>query len=93
MEEAKSVPKDAVHAQRIFEQPPEAVSFYCELAQIMATENEVTMQFYEAVPGPPGPAGNITTIRSRLRATITFSHRHARNLGKLLTEKAAGEEK
>ena len=93
VDEAKNIPKEPTHAQRIFEQPPDSISFYCELAQISATENEVTMQFYETIPGPPAPAGNIATVRSRLRATIIFSHRHARNMGRLLTEKTAGENK
>jgi hypothetical protein len=50
-EEAKT-PKE-IQIQRIFEQPPDAISFYSDMAQILSTGNEVIIQFYEAIPGPP----------------------------------------
>jgi len=45
------------------------------------------MQFYETIPGPPGPEGHITQVRTRLKATITIGLTHAQTIGKLLTEK------
>lgn len=76
--------------QRIYEQPQEAISFYCDLGQILHTGNEIVMQFYETIPGNPVSGGNIKNVRTRLRATITLSFPHAQNIGKLLIEKAKG---
>jgi hypothetical protein len=90
-EESTAIPKGALQAQRIYEQPQDAISFYCDLAQILATENEIVMQFYETIPGPPGPGGTIASVRSRLRATITLSIRHSQNIGRLLIEKTKEE--
>jgi len=87
MPEEKQVPKE-LQIERVYEQPPDAISFYCDLAQILSTGNEMVMQFYEAVPGPPGPTGQIARVRTRLRATITVSVPHAQNIGKLLVEKS-----
>jgi len=69
---------------RIFEQPEGAISCYSDMAQVLGTGNEVVLQFYETIPGPPGPGGNIQMVRSRLRATITISLPHAANIGDLL---------
>jgi hypothetical protein len=79
--------------ERIFEQPPDAVSFYCDMAQFFSTGNEIVMQFYEVIPGPPGPGGDITKVRTRLRATVTFSIPHARNIGNLLLQRGEGSTK
>ncbi len=68
---------------RLFEQPPDAISFYSDLVQISNTGQEVLLQFYETIPGPPGPDG-ITQVRSRLRATVIISQGHAANLERLL---------
>lgn len=76
--------------ERIFEQPPDAVSFYCDMGQVFSTGNEIVLQFYEVIPGPPGPGGLITKVRTRLRATVTFSIPHARNIGNLLLQKTEG---
>jgi hypothetical protein len=76
--------------QRIYEYPPEAISFYCDLGQILRTENEIVIQFYETIPGFPDLGGNIKNVRTRLRASITVSLPHARNIGKLLIEKSKG---
>lgn len=73
-----------VQINRVFEQPEGAVSCYADMAQVLGTGNEVVLQFYETIPGPPGPAGNIQIVRSRLRATITISLPHAANIGELL---------
>lgn len=86
-EEAKAEEKRPI--ERIFEQPPDAISFYSDLGQVLETGHEVVMQFYEAIPGPPDMGGRITKVRTRLRATITVSHSHALNLGKLLVERAS----
>jgi len=69
---------------RVFELPPDALSCYSDHAQVMSTGNEVLLQFYETIPGPPGPDGRIAQVRTRLRATIILSPQHAQNLGKLL---------
>ncbi len=76
-----------VQTERFFEQLPDAISFFSDFAQIAHTGNEVVMQFYETIPGPPGPEGNITRVRTRLKATITIGLNHAQIIGKLLTEK------
>ncbi len=68
-------------AQRLFEQGPDAVSFYSDLVQVLNTGSEVVFQFYETIPGPPtSPAGQITHVRTRLRATIQLSPGHALNI-------------
>jgi hypothetical protein len=73
--------------ERYFEQPPDAISFYCDFAQVIATGAEIVLQFYETIPGAPGRDGTINKAVSRLKATITFSIPHARNFGKILVER------
>jgi hypothetical protein len=92
MAEEKEIPKE-IQVVRLFEQPPDAISFYADLGQVLHTGNEIVIQFYETIPGPPDPAGIIKNVRSRLRATITLSPPHARNIGKLLVEKTKELEK
>jgi hypothetical protein len=82
-----------VQIERIFEQPPHAVSFYCDLGQVLSTGNEIVVQFYEVIPGPPEPEGEITKVRTQLRATVTLSKLHARNIAKLLLERTEGDAK
>jgi len=94
MAEEKEIPKEAViQVARLFEQPPDAISFYADYGQVLYTRSEIVLQFYETIPGPPDPGGNIKNVRSRLRATITLSPPHARNIGKLLVEKTKELEK
>ena len=69
---------------RLFEQPPDAVSFYADLAQVLGTGNEVVLQFYETISAPPGSSGRIDSVRSRLRATVVLNPAHALNIGQLL---------
>ncbi len=69
---------------RIFEQPTDFVSFYSDLAQVLATGNEVVLQFYETVLGAPGPEGKVMQVRTRMRASVTLSEAHAENIGNLL---------
>lgn len=73
--------------ERSFEQSSDAISFYCDFAQVMATENEVIMQLYETIPGIPDRDGNITKAISRLKVSVTFSVGHAQNVGKVLVER------
>jgi len=73
--------------ERYFEQSPNAISFYCDFGQVISTGQEVVMQLYETIPGPPSRDGKITKVLTRLRATVTFSRLHARNIGKLLVER------
>ncbi len=76
--------EQGIRAKRVFEQPPDAISLYSDMAQIMATEHEVLLQFYETIPKAPGAEGEITEVTSRLRATVILSPAHAVNVGKLL---------
>ena len=86
MVEEKKTPEE-IQVPRLYEQPPDAVSFYSDIGQVLYTGNEVVLQFYETIPGPPESGGVIKNVRSRLRATITVSISHAHNIGKLLLEK------
>lgn len=79
--------------ERIYEQPPDSISFFCEMGQVFGTGNEIIAQFYETIPGPPGPDGKITRVRTRLRATIVLSMSHAANIGKMLVEKTKEHKK
>ena len=89
-EESKS--PGVAQIDRIYEQPPDAVSFYSDTAQILGTGLEVVMQFYETIPGAPGPGGMIQMVRSRLRSTVTISKAHAANIGRLLIKHAEVKE-
>ena len=80
----------AQKAQRIFEQPPDAISLYSDIVQILATGHEIIMQFYETIPGPPGSGGQVEVVRTRLRATIAVSIPHATNIGNLILEQIQG---
>ena len=75
-------------AKRLFEQPPDAISLYTDLVQVLATEHEVFLQFYETIPKAPDAEGNITGVTSRLRVTAVLSPAHALTLGKSLLIKA-----
>lgn len=80
--------EEGIEAQRIFEQPADAVSFYCDFAQIIGSENEVLMQFYETIPGTPEPDGHVRIAKTRLRATVMVSRAQAGKIGQLLLERA-----
>jgi hypothetical protein len=80
-----------LEVERSFEQSPDAISFYCDFAQVVSTGNEVVMQLYETIPGVPDRDGKITKVVSRLKATITISVPHAQNFGKVLIEKTKVE--
>ena len=73
-------------AQRIFEQGPDSISFYCDLTQIINTGHEIVIQFYETIPGSPSVVGAIQSVRSRLRTTVTVSPAHAKNIGNNLLQ-------
>jgi hypothetical protein len=62
--------------ERNFEQSPNAISFYCDISQVVTTGNEIVIQLYETIPAPPGSDGKITKV-VRLRATVTLSLPHA----------------
>jgi hypothetical protein len=81
---AEERPSGGTQVTRIFEQPEGAISFYCDFSQVIGTTNEVVLQFYETIPGPPGPGGQMQVVRTRLKATITVSPSHATNIGNLL---------
>jgi hypothetical protein len=78
------LPPTQAQIERYFEQSPAAISFYCDFGQVIGTDNEVVLQFYETIPGTPDREGKITKVLSRLRATITFSIPHAQAFGKVL---------
>jgi len=82
-----------VTIERIYEQPPDSISFYCEMGQVFGTENEIVVQFYETIPGTPNPEGKITRVRTRLRATVVLSLTHAANIGKALVERTKEHKK
>ncbi|MFZ5451316.1 MAG: hypothetical protein ACOZF2_05520 [Thermodesulfobacteriota bacterium] len=86
MNGGKGMPPE-LQIERYFEQSPNAVSFYCDFAQVIATGNEVVMQLYETIPMVPDRDGKITKAASRLRVTVTFSVPHAQNVGKVLVER------
>lgn len=77
-------PSKGLQVNRVFEEPGNSVSFYSDFAQVLGTGHEVVLQFYETIPGAPGPGGNIQVVRTRLRATVTISIPHAANIGNLL---------
>lgn len=79
---------DGQQINRVFEQPPDSISLYSDFAQIFGTGHEVVLQFYETIPGPPGPGGQVQMVRTRLRATITVSLPHAGNIGNLLIKQS-----
>ena len=83
-------PQQIAQINRIFEQPADSVSFYSDVAQILGTEHEVVLQFYDSIPGAPGPGGAIQLVRSRLRSTIVVSRAHAANIGRLLLQQSGG---
>ena len=87
MEQEKPSPFEI---SRVFEQPEGSLSFYSDVAQVMGTGNEVLLQFYETIPGPPGPSGTMQMVRTRLRATIVVSYAHAANIGNLLIQHSKG---
>ncbi|MBU1743297.1 MAG: hypothetical protein KJ649_00135 [Proteobacteria bacterium] len=77
MEQSKPPTPRAV--QRLFERGPDSISFYSDFTQVINTGHEIVFQFYETIPGPPGPDGAIQTAISRLRSTITVSINLANN--------------
>jgi len=79
--------------ERYFEQSPTAISFYCDMTQVVSTGNEVVVQLYETIPSPPDREGKITKVISRLKVTVTFSVPHAHNFGKILVERTAAVKK
>jgi len=87
VEEKETLKGGVIEVERIYEQPPDAISFYSDFGQFYNTGAEIVMQFYDAIPGPPAQDGKIKNVRTRLRATITVSIPHANNIGKLLLEK------
>ena len=85
------MPDDSGAAQinRIFEQPPDMASFYSDYAQVIGTEHEIVIQFYETIPGSPAAGGKIQMVRSRLRANVVIGKAHALNIGRLLLQNAS----
>lgn len=88
---AEEESKGRMEVSRVFEQPADAISSYSDFAQIFGTGHEVMLQFYESIPGPPGPGGAVQIVRSRLRATIVVSLAHAANIGRLLLQQIEGK--
>jgi hypothetical protein len=88
--EKKDIPP-GTQVERYFEQAPTAISFYCDMTQVVSTGSEVVVQLYETIPGPPDREGKITKVITRLKATVTFSPMHALNFGKIIVERTSGE--
>ena len=78
---------DESQVQRLFEQPSDALSIYSDFAQVVGTANEIILQFYESIPGIPGPSGSPEEVTTRLKATIVMSMAHAGNLGRILMQR------
>ncbi len=94
MTEETSTKKEVpANIERTFEQHPDAISFYSDLGQVFATDHEVVLQLYETIPGIPEPGGKVSKVKTRLRATITFSHPHAIIIGDVLSKKALASKK
>ncbi len=74
---------------RTWEQPEDAIVCYGEIAQIVRTQQEIYVQFYETIPSIPDSSGRVDTVRCRLRATVVLSKAHATRLGHLLLESDA----
>jgi hypothetical protein len=91
MAEIKEIAKSVTFQEvgRTYEQPSDAISFYCDFAQVIYTGHEIVVQLYETIPGPPLPSGQISKVITRLRATVTLGSLHAQNLGKMLVERGA----
>lgn len=85
-EQSASGARGPARLNRVFEQPADAIALYSDLGQVMGTGQEVLLQFYETIPGPPGSKGMPEVVRSRLRVTITLSKAHAANIGRLLLQ-------
>lgn len=83
---------EEIQAQRIFEQPADAISFYSDFAQVVASGNEVLLQFYETIPGPPEADGHVRVARTRLRATVIVSRPHAGRIGEIVRERLQASE-
>jgi hypothetical protein len=73
-----------VQIRREFEQPADAISFYSDLTQVIGAANEILIQFYETIPGPPGDDDQAQTVKTRLRATVIVSRPHAEQIAQLL---------
>lgn len=81
--------KGPLQITREYVQPDDAISFFAEQGQVFRTGNEIILQLYETIPGPPaGKGGVIEKVRTRLRATVTLSPAHARNLAELILKRA-----
>lgn len=74
---------------RVFEELAGAVSFYSDYVQVISTGEEVIVQFYDTIPGPPAAPGSAVMVRTRLRTTITLSFAHAGRLANLLAQHAS----
>jgi hypothetical protein len=81
-----------IQVKRIFEQPEGTLSLYSDYCQVVGTGHEVVLQFYETIPGPPGPGGKMEHVRSRLKATVIVSTAHAKNIGNLLIKQTQKSE-
>ena len=83
----------AAQVRRNFEQSPNALSVYSDYAQIIGTDNEVILQFYETIPGIPGPGGASEMVTTSLKATIVVSLAHAANIGRLILSSIPANQK
>lgn len=83
---------EGVQIRREFEQPADAISFYSDLTQVIGGANEILMQFYETIPGPPGGDGQAQTVKTRLRATVIVSRPHAEQIAQLLLKHIEAEQ-
>lgn len=75
--------------RRLFEQGPDAISFYADFVQVFNTGSELILTLYETIPGPPaGTTGQVAAVTTRLRASVVLGPIISTNLAKLFRENA-----
>lgn len=80
-EHSEATKQAPMRVNRVFEQPPDAISLYSDFAQIMGTGYEVLLQFYSGAIQPgsrpraaaPGPRAGVEDGACRLSRVLTDS--------------------
>lgn len=77
---------------RTFTQPVDAISFFSDYAQVLVSGDGITMQIYETIPGVPSGDGKVSSVTTRLRATVSMTEERARALAAALEKSAVASE-
>ena len=88
MSKPEQTPEEQQVVRTFDEAYADFASFYSDFAQVLATEHEIRLQFYETIPGPPKEGGRVETATSRLRASVTVSMPHAKSIATVLQNAA-----